>query len=162
MVSPSRPPPSSLQEELHQTQPFPSLAVELLVSLYRTVDGLAGPQRAGLKAFDLTHAQFNVLRILAGAGPAGHRVADIGERLVNREPDVTRLVDGLEHKALVRRVRAEDDRRVVRVSITPAGRRLVQRASSAVEDMAVRQLAHLSESEQRTLVRLLARVRTPG
>lgn len=152
-------PGRSLQQELRQSRPFASLSIELLVSLYRTVDGVAGPQRECLKAFELSPAQFNVLRILAGVGEAGHRVADIGQRLITREPDVTRLVDGLERKALVQRARTEDDRRVVRVTLTAAGRALTQKASEAVEALAVRQFAHLKAADQRSLVRLLARVR---
>ncbi len=151
--------PRTLQEELRQTRPFPSPAVELLVGLYRTVDLVAGAQREGLKAFDLSLTQYNVLRILAGAGEAGHRVADIGERLITREPDVTRLVDGLERKALVRRSRTKEDRRVVRVTLTAAGSRLVREATKSVEALSARQFAHLSASEQRTLIDLLTAVR---
>jgi len=159
----TRRPARSLQEELQQSRPFPNVAVELLVNLYRTADAAGAPQRECLRAFELTHAQFNVLRILAGAGTRGHRVADIAERLVTRDPDVTRLVDGLVRKALAERTRAEDDRRVVRVTITPAGRTLVRRASAAVEALAERQFAHLSASEQRTLVHLLTLLRSgPG
>jgi DNA-binding MarR family transcriptional regulator len=152
--------PRTLQEELRQTRPFPSQAVELLVSLYRTVDLVAGAQREGLKAFDLSLTQYNVLRILAGAGDAGHRVADIGERLITREPDVTRLVDGLERKALVRRARTKEDRRVVRVTLTAAGSRLVREATKSVEALTARQFAHLSSTDQRTLIELLSAVRS--
>jgi DNA-binding MarR family transcriptional regulator len=151
--------PRTLQEELRQSRPFPSQAVELLVGLYRTVDLVAGAQREGLKAFDLSLTQYNVLRILAGAGESGHRVADIGERLITREPDVTRLVDGLERKGLVRRARNKEDRRVVRVTLTAAGSRLVREASKSVEALAARQFAHLSSAEQRTLIELLTAVR---
>ena len=151
--------PRTLQEEIRQSRPFASQAVELLVGLYRTVDLVAGAQRYGLKAFDLSLTQFNVLRILAGAGEAGHRVADIGERLITREPDVTRLVDGLERKGLVRRARTKEDRRVVRVSITAAGSRLVRDASQSVEALAASQFAHLSSAEQRKLIELLTAVR---
>jgi DNA-binding MarR family transcriptional regulator len=157
---PQRTPPRSLLDEIKQSRPFPSQEIELLVSLYRTADVVAGAQRECLKGFDLSLAQFNVLRILAGAGKAGHRVADIGERLITREPDVTRLIDGLERKGLVQRERAEDDRRVVRVGLTAEGLRIVKQASKGVETLAERQFAHLSAKEQRELIQLLASARS--
>ena len=158
-MSKSRGSGRSMQEELKQSRPFPSTAVELLVNLYRTTDDVVAAQRDALKPFELSQAQFNVLRILAGAGAGGHRVADIGDRLVTRDPDVTRLVDGLQRRGWVERARSEQDRRVVRVTITPSGRRLVKRASAAVESLAERQFAHVPAREQRALIHLLTLVR---
>ncbi|MHC4829706.1 MAG: MarR family winged helix-turn-helix transcriptional regulator [Planctomycetota bacterium] len=150
----------SMQEALKQSKPFPSTAIELLVNLYRTTDDVAAAQKAALREFELSPAQFNVLRILAGAGPDGHRVAGIGERLVTREPDVTRLVDGLKRRELVDRTRSEEDRRVVRVTITPAGRKLMQRASAVAEKLADQQFAHVPAKDQQALIRLLTLVRS--
>ena len=152
----------SMQEALRQSKPFASIAVELLVNLYRTTDDVAAEQKDALKAFELSLAQFNVLRILAGAGADGHRVAGIGERLVTREPDVTRLIDGLKRRELVDRARSEEDRRVVRVTITAAGERLVAEASAAAEQLAEQQFAHVPKQDQQTLIRLLTLVRSAG
>jgi len=113
---------SVLQRVLHQDKPFPSLEAEVFVALQvaanRTLDPWARflRQHAGLTA-----NQYNVLRILRGASPGGLTCGHIAERMITRDPDVTRLTDRLVRSGLARRARGEGDRRVVEVCITPAG-----------------------------------------
>jgi DNA-binding MarR family transcriptional regulator len=95
----------------------------VFVGLQIVSDRLMAPWAAHLKqAADLTHVQYNVLRILRGAGPGGLTAGEVGERLITRSPDVTRLIDRLEKRGLVVRKQDPDDRRAVRICITEPGR----------------------------------------
>jgi DNA-binding MarR family transcriptional regulator len=106
----------------------------------------------------LTETQYNVLRILRGAGPRGLACGQVGERMLTRVPDVTRLLDRLAAAGWVERVRAEDDRRRVVNRITDEGRALLARLDRPVRDLHRSQFADLDEEELSTLVRLLDRV----
>ncbi|MFW6089503.1 MAG: MarR family winged helix-turn-helix transcriptional regulator [Gemmatimonadota bacterium] len=107
----------------------------------------------------ITHQQYNVLRILRGAGEEGLPTLDIGERMVERSPGVTRLVDRLVAKGLVTRERCPDDRRQVICRISESGLDLLARLDEPVDDATSRALAGLDESEIDRLVQLLDRVR---
>lgn len=113
----------AIRQLIRQRKAFRSLEEEVFVGLQLVADRLMEPWARYLKAqADLTAVQYNVLRILRGAGEAGLLAGEIGERLIARSPDVTRLIDRLEKRGLVRRRRDPQDRRAVRVGITPAGR----------------------------------------
>src|SRR5262245_26028019 len=103
---------SKLRAEIKQQKPFGSVAEEVLLNLVRTASHLEARGADLLAAHDLTPAQYNVLRILRGAGPDGHPCQEIGARMISRVPDVTRLVDRLEAAGLVTRKRSDTDRRV--------------------------------------------------
>src|SRR6185369_2150092 len=94
-----------LQEEIQQTKPFVSLEDEVLIGLLRTADVALRPLTDVLKAHSLSHTQYNVLRILRGAGPGGLSCREVAERMVTREPDLTRLLDRLERRGLIARGR---------------------------------------------------------
>lgn len=100
-------------------------AQEAYVTLLRAADALLHAPAALLKQHGLTATQYNVLRILRGAGPGGLRCSDVGARMIQREPDITRLLDRLGKRGLTTRARARADRRVVHVAITPAGLELL-------------------------------------
>jgi DNA-binding MarR family transcriptional regulator len=111
----------------------------------------------------LSQPQYNVLRILRGAGDGGLCRHEIRDRLLSRMPDVTRLVDRLEEGGLAERVRDTVDRRVVRTTITDAGRALLGQLDAPVAAEHARQFGHLSEGEAARLVALLDAVRRrPG
>lgn len=113
---------SAIQRHLKQTRPFGSLEEEVFVGLQLVSDRLMQPWAAHLKATaDLSHVQYNVLRILRGAGPRGLSAGEVGERLITRSPDVTRLIDRLEKRGLVQRQPDPEDRRAVRIGITADG-----------------------------------------
>ena len=107
----------------------------------------------------LSQPQYNVLRILRGAGPAGLPSGEVGDRMVARDPDVTRLLDRMEARGLVARARDQADRRVVVARLTEAGRRLVDALDAPVQAMHARQLGHLSGAELHALSALLERAR---
>jgi len=110
-----------LQGELKQNKPFASIEVEAFLNLVRTADMLGRHLGGLLKSHDLTMTQYNVLRILRGTGASGLPCGEIGARLVTWDPDITRLIDRLEKRALVARAREDADRRVVLVRLTPSG-----------------------------------------
>ena len=110
-----------LREELQQSKPFESLAVEVYLEILRTSQVAGRWVVEALKPSGLTPAQFNVLRILRGSGPQGLACSRIAERMINQDPDVTRLIDRLVAAGWSERQRDERDRRVVNVVITKAG-----------------------------------------
>jgi DNA-binding MarR family transcriptional regulator len=119
---------SVLQEVLRQDKPFPSLEAEVFVALQVAANRALDPWARFLRQeAGLTANQYNVLRILRGARPAGLTCGQIAERMITRDPDVTRLTDRLVRSGHAQRVRAEGDRRVVEVSITQAGLDLLAR-----------------------------------
>jgi DNA-binding MarR family transcriptional regulator len=153
--------PRSLQREIRQRVPFADIEEEVFLSVLRTADALLQPEAALLRTHDLSFAQFNVLRILRGAGADGASCGDIAERMVKRDPDVTRLLDRLEERGLVRRFRDRRDRRVVMAAITDAGRALIAPLDESVPAVHREQLRHMTRKQLETLAHLLALARTP-
>ena len=117
---------SRLQTEIKQTKPFVSLEQEAVLGLLRTAAIVDHANDEALRPFGLTGTQFNVLRILKGAGTGGLCGREIGERMINRVPDVPRLLDRLEKAELISRVRDREDRRHVTARITDKGRELLE------------------------------------
>ncbi|HVR95113.1 MAG TPA: MarR family transcriptional regulator [Thermoanaerobaculia bacterium] len=148
-----------MQQEIRQTQAFPSLEEEAFLGLQRTAGLLLQAFTRELKAYDLSAAQYNTLRILRGAGGEALTCGDIGERLVTPGPDVTRLLDRLEGRGLVARLRDEADRRIVRARITDQGLALLADLDRPVEHGLRQLLGPLGEERLRTLILLLDRVR---
>lgn len=135
----------------------------MLLELLKTHDALQGEFAVLFKEHGLTLAQFNVLRILRGAGPQGLPCQAIGERLINRLPDVTRLLDRMESAKLVSRERSANDRRVVIVKLSAEGRRRVDALDEPVLALHERQVEHLPVGEVEELALALERLRTrPG
>ncbi len=151
-----------LQTEIMQQKRFESLEQEALLNLLRTADTLMQRITAVLKPFKLSHSQYNVLRILRGAGAAGLACREIAARMISRDPDITRLLDRLEKRRLVVRTRDEKDRRVVMVRITSEGLRILEQLDAPIEEVDRRQLEHLGERRLRSLIQLLEVAREPG
>jgi DNA-binding MarR family transcriptional regulator len=142
-----------------------SLEAEAFVSLLKTTDALARGHNELLKAAGLSVAQYNVLRILRGASATGDtgpglRCAEVGDRLITRDPDVTRLLDRLEKSGLIVRARSEEDRRVVTTRITQKGLELLAELDEPVEALHKRQLGHLTPGTLRALCGLLEDARS--
>ena len=150
---------SPLQDEIQQRQPFRSRGQEGLLSLLRTADQLKRHVASVVEACGLTLQQFNVLRILRGAGARGLPTLDIAERMIEQAPGITRLLDRLERKALVRRERCPRDRRQVLVAITAGGLRLLKGLDRPVAEADDELLARLGPRRTLTLIRLLDAVR---
>ena len=111
----------TLSEEIRQAVPFERPEEEAFVSISRTAAVLGHALGEALKPFGITATQYNVLRILRGAGKTGLCRNDIRDRLIAQVPDVTRLLDRMEAAGLVARERGADDRRLVTTTITPSG-----------------------------------------
>jgi DNA-binding MarR family transcriptional regulator len=128
--------PSRLQAEIKQSKPFASREHEAILGLLRTAAIVDHATDEALRPFGLTGTQFNVLRILRGAGQDGLCGREIGERMITKVPDVPRLLDRLEKAKLITRERDRDDRRHVTARITTKGTELLDtigHASSPVE-----------------------------
>jgi DNA-binding MarR family transcriptional regulator len=152
----------SLRAELKQSRPFASLEHEAVVSLARTVAVLEHQMADALKPHGLTPTQYNVLRILRGAGKAGLCRNEVRDRMISPMPDATRLLDRLADMGLLVRSRTGEDRRFVRTEITPEGLALLARLDDVIHGLHKRQLGHLGEGELRRLIELLERVRDRG
>jgi len=144
--------------------PAISLENRIFVALLQTTDTLAQEAEQLLKAAGLTGAQYNVLRILRGAEPAGQACRAIGDRMISHDPDITRLLDRMEKRLLITRERQTDDRRVVKTRITPQGLSLLKTLDQPVHDLHERQFRHMSAARLKALSDLLeeARVRKPA
>jgi DNA-binding MarR family transcriptional regulator len=139
----------------------PGIEELVFQQVLRTGEALLEPEAALLKTVELSFAQYNVLRILRGAGPGGLPCGEIAARMVNRDPDITRLMDRLEARGLVRRTRDAEDRRVVVGEITREGLTLIKGLDRPVTRMHQDQLAHMSRGQLETLAGLLELARTP-
>lgn len=153
---------SLLQREIKQSRPFASLGELVFLSLLRTGEVLARGEVELLRSRDLSFAQYNVLRILRGAREEGLSCGEIAERMVKRDPDVTRLLDRLAGRGLVERERRADDRRVVTASITQEGLALLAALDRPLETLHREQTAHVADGDLKRLVELLDRLRAPG
>ena len=128
------------------------------LDLQRTCDLLARGPAQILKNEDLSPTQYNVLRILRGS-PDGLPCGEIANRMITRDPDITRLLDRLEKRSLISRWRESKDRRVVLARITPNGLKLLTRLDQPVEEAHRKQLGHLGKDRLRALAELLAAAR---
>lgn len=155
MTDPKRP---SVAEELQQSRPFPTLDAEVLVALMRTSDRVRSHLSRAMAPFGVTIQQYNVLRILRGAGSGGLPTLAIGERMIERTPGVTRLLDRLERQGLISRVRGEDRRQVI-ARATPAGLGLLDAMEEPLRQADAQLVSQLGEMEGRRLLDLLSKVR---
>ena len=148
----------SLLQDLRQNKPFSSLQQEAHLSVVRTASALTDQVEDLLKPYGISSTQYNVLRILRGAGETGLPTLEIAQRMIERTPGITRLLDRLEDKGLVSRERSKDDRRLVLVRITKVGRDLIARLDGPFDALDEKVLSEFDQAELRTLVRLLERL----
>ena len=134
-------------------------AQEAFIDLVRTETGLMRDVNAFLAGYGLSVPQYNVLRILRGAGGEGLPSGRITERMLSRLPDITRLVDRLEAEGFVTRVRSDEDRRVVLIRITDAGLKRLEELDRPMLDFHATQFAALTRAELGELTRLLRKAR---
>ncbi|MHC5540280.1 MarR family winged helix-turn-helix transcriptional regulator [Singulisphaera rosea] len=152
---------SVLQEEIKKRDPFDVPEQEVTLNLARTHEVLQCEFSRMFKAKGLSHAQYNVLRILRGAGTE-LPCLEVASRMISQLPDITRLVDRLEGAGLVARCRTQEDRRLVLIRITDAGRTVLAELDEPIIELHRRQLAHLTPEELEELNRLLVKARRPG
>jgi DNA-binding MarR family transcriptional regulator len=150
---------TDLRNEIKQTRPFASPQQEAHIGLGRTWAVLDHAFSDALKPHGITPTQYNVLRILRGAGEKGLCRAEVMERMIARVPDATRLLDRLEAAGLIGRCRDAGDRRYVTTTITEDGLQLLRVLEEPVLELHRRHFGALDEGELRALVQILERVR---
>jgi DNA-binding MarR family transcriptional regulator len=150
---------SKLQKELKQNKPFRSLEEEVILNIARTAEYLATSSTAVLKRVDLTGTQYNVLRILRGAGSLGLSCSEISERMITKESDVTRLLDRIESRGFILRERPANNRRIVVARITDEGLRVLADLDEPVDELNQNLVGHLGQEKQKILNELLEAIR---
>jgi DNA-binding MarR family transcriptional regulator len=150
---------SALQRELRQRRPFRSPAHEATVGLMRTADLIRRQAAALIEPHGITLQQFNVLRILRGAGDEGLPTLEVAERMIEQTPGVTRLLDRLEAKELVRRQRCPKDRRQHLCWITNKGLSLLEKLDIVTDGAQEEALKGLRHKDRVTFIRLLDGIR---
>ena len=148
-----------LQDEIKQTRPFERIEEEAVLNVLRTAEVLQGALADFLKDYDLSPVQYNVLRILRGAGPEGATCSQIGERMLTRDPDITRLLDRMEARGLIQRERSKQDRRAVITRISEAGLALVGSLDSPMRQMNESRMGTLDRDSLVALTAGLERIR---
>lgn len=152
-------PATSLLQEIRQTRPFRSKGHEATLAILRTADLIRRRLMGVIEPHGVTMQQYNVLRILRGAGDEPLPTLEIADRMIEQTPGITRLLDRLEAKGLVVRERCPHDRRLVHCRITPDGLELLARMDDAVHEADDDIVAMLSGPELDQLIGLLNRVR---
>ncbi|HET7463074.1 MAG TPA: MarR family transcriptional regulator [Longimicrobium sp.] len=151
--------PGSVQAEIRQRVPFRSRAEEAAVTLMRTASVVARAMARVIEPEGVSVAQYNVLRILRGAGKSGMPTLSIRDRMIEEGASITRLLDKLEETGYVRRERCRPDRRQVIAYLTDAGAALLDRLDPAVHAANQRVMGVLGEAETTALLSLLDQVR---
>ena len=144
-----------LKDEIKQSRPFRSLEEEVTLGIVRTAAALEHCISHALKPHGITLTQYNVLRILRGAGPEGLCRNEVGQRLLREVPDVTRLLDRMEEQGLIARERKGSDRRYVTATITRKGTDLLKKLQDTVDALHRRRLGHMDRTRLEQLIALL-------
>ena len=150
---------SRLQEEIRQTRPFATRSEEAAVALMRTADMIRRAVAGVVEPAGITPQQYNVLRILRGAGDAGLPTLEIAERMIEETPGITRLIDRLETKGLVSRERCATDRRQVFCRISAAGLDLLAHLDAPIRQADTDALQSLGNQDLEQLIVLLDKTR---
>jgi DNA-binding MarR family transcriptional regulator len=140
-------------------KPRRTLEQTVFLQLQKTADDLMAEFAELIKPHELSPEQYNVLRILRAAGDPGLASGKITERMLTREPDMTRLLDRLEKRNLIRRDRDASDRRIVRAIITDPGLTLLAALDDAILELHHRQLKHINRDKLKLLGELLESAR---
>lgn len=149
----------NIRKALKQTKPFSSPEEAAFLAIQLAADDLRAEFNDLFKTRDLTGAQYNVLRILRGAGKKGLSCREIGERMINRDSDITRMLDRLEGRDLITRERQTDDRRVVLAFISDKGLGVLDGLDQPVNELHKAQLGHLTKKELGSITQLLGRTK---
>ncbi len=148
-----------MSSKSHAPRPPARLEERLFLALLKTADALGQEAEQLIHTANLTGTQYNVLRILRGAGPEGLACGGIGERMITHDPDITRLLDRMEKRGLITRERQKDDRRVVKTRITAQGLELIKPLDQPMRGLHKRQFRHMGGTRLKTLYALLEEIR---
>jgi DNA-binding MarR family transcriptional regulator len=160
MVARSKIATGTLSGDFHSGKRTPRQVAnaEAHIAIVKASTRLMDEFSAIVKPVDLSSSQYNVLRILRGAGPEGATCGEVVGRLIQRDPDVTRLLDRLEKRGLIERGRDLEDRRVVRTRITQSGLDLLASLDDAVNDLHDRLVGSLNDKQVADLRRLIEQI----
>jgi DNA-binding MarR family transcriptional regulator len=153
-------PVAKLKDEIRKSQAFSVLEQEAALNVFRTADALSRGFEELAKGTGLSGTQYNVLRILRGAGENGLPCGQVIEQMITRDPDMTRLLDRLEKRELIARSRDTCDRRVVRAKIAANGLALLSTLDRPIVEMHRRQLGHMGKDRLKQLIKLLEEARS--
>jgi len=149
----------SLKYEIHQNKPFHSIRHEAVLGLLKTTDLVRRVISGVVEPAGITMQQYNVLRILRGAGNAALPMLEIRKRMIEQTPGITRLLDKLERRGWVTRNRHAGDRRQVLCGITPEGKKLIDSLDVAMEAIYDRLLGTVSHTEVKSMVEAMDKLR---
>ena len=127
----------------------------LFVAIVKSANSMGQEAEQLIKSHGLTGAQYNVLRILRGAEPEGLLCRGISERMISRDPDITRLLDRMEKRGLITRERQREDRRVIKTRITPEGLACLKKLDHPVSELHQKQFGHMKAARKKVLWELL-------
>lgn len=142
-----------------QSKPFRCLEEEAFLNLAKTHEHLMQGFVELFRKHELTPTQYNILRILRGAGEEGLNCSEAARRTITHDPDITRLFDRLENNGLLRRQRGQEDRRVVKAFLSEKGHQLLATLEQPVLDLHEQQMKALSPEQIQVLVELLEMLR---
>jgi DNA-binding MarR family transcriptional regulator len=147
----------------HKKRPAPSLQSRAFIALLIAADRLSQQAEQLMKEHSLTGTQYNVLRILRGAEPHGLPCKGISERMISHDPDMTRLLDRMEKRGLITRLRQAEDRRVVKTRVTASGLDILKKLDTPVEELHRKQFRNIAVARLKTLLAALegALLQTP-
>jgi DNA-binding MarR family transcriptional regulator len=148
-----------LAKEIGQTKPFALREEEAFLNLARTFEFLQQQVAELLKDFQLTPTQYNLLRILRGAGEEGVTCSQAAERMLTLDPDMTRLLDRMEARSLIQRERSRQDRRIVITRITQEGLSLAAAIDEPLQTLFRRLLGRLGDRKLTALIETLEALR---
>jgi len=148
-----------VSSEFHKSSDA-NIEAGLFVAFMQIADAFGAQAEQVIKTAGLTAAQYNVLRILRGAGYAGLACREIGERMISRDPDITRLLDRMEKRNLITRKRQSDDRRVVKTFVTPQGLELLKILDRPVSALHKRQFQGIPTAKLKALAAMLEEIRS--
>jgi DNA-binding MarR family transcriptional regulator len=148
-----------MSSKLHAARPPAPLEERVFLALLKTADALGQEAEQLTRTANLTATQYNVLRILRGAGPEGLACGGIGERMITHDPDITRLLDRMEKRGLITRERQKDDRRVVKTRITAQGLELIKPLDQPLRSLHKRQFRHMASARLKIFYDLLEQIR---
>jgi DNA-binding MarR family transcriptional regulator len=140
----------------------PPLEDQIFIAVMKAADYLGQQAEQLLKSHGLTGTQYNVLRILRGAGQDGLPCRSVGDRMISHDPDMTRLLDRMEKRGLITRERQKDDRRVVKTRITAQGMEMLKRLDQPVREMHKQQFQHMNTIKLKQLADLLGECQKPA
>jgi DNA-binding MarR family transcriptional regulator len=151
--------PGKINAEIRLTKPAVEPQLEAFLNIQRTAEMQLGQLTQLLRPFGLSPAQYNVLRILRGAGEQGLPCGEIANRMISRDPDITRLIDRMEQRGWVARTRSAQDRRVVTVSALPSALDILTSLDEQVALLHRTQFSTFDADRVTTLITLLEELR---